>query len=262
VDFSAGDEVGSVIDVSDFSDGPMIPGEREREDRLMALGTWLWIITIGFCLAFLVISWKVKDKATSSYAEYVIGGGSLPFFLIFFTQFATIMGVGNFVGHAASGARVGLPHMFFILGEQGSKIIFALFFAGLAGRFTYKTVSEMMDDLFVRDRVTRMLVGLVASLIMIAWGGGQGKAFGHIFSVITGANPTWIILFFSAVSSSTPPSAASIPWCGPTSSRAFSCSSSERCSTTTPSLPWISASPSWRRSSPRVDTAISGRWST
>jgi SSS family solute:Na+ symporter len=165
----------------------------------MALGTWLWIITIGFCLAFLVISWKVKDKATSSYAEYVIGGGSLPFFLIFFTQFATIMGVGNFVGHAASGARVGLPHMFFILGEQGSKIIFALFFAGLAGRFTYKTVSEMMDDLFVRDRVTRMLVGLVASLIMIAWVGGQGKAFGHIFSVITGANPTWIILFFSAV---------------------------------------------------------------
>lgn len=171
----------------------------ERGGLLMSLGTWLWIITIGFCLVFLVISWKVRGKATSSYAEFVIGGGSLPFFLIFFTQFATIMGVGNFVGHAASGAEVGLPHLFFVLGEQGSKIIFTLFFAGLAGKFTYKTVAEMIDDLFVRDQFTRMLMGIIASLIMIAWVGGQGKAFGYIFSVITGANPTWIILFFSAV---------------------------------------------------------------
>ena len=165
----------------------------------MSLGSWLWIITIVFCGSFLIISWKVRDKAHSSYSDFVISGATLPFILIFFTQFSTIMGVGNFVGHAAKGASVGLPHLVFVLGEQGSKIIFALFFAGLAGRFSYKTISEMMDDLFVRDKITRALVGFIATLIMIAWVGGQGKAFGHIFSVITGANPTLIILFFSAV---------------------------------------------------------------
>lgn len=165
----------------------------------MSLGVWLWIITIVFCTVFLIISLKVRAKATSSFSQFVIGGGTFPIMLIFFTQFATIMGVGNFVGHAAKGYELGLPHIAFILGEQGSKIIFALLFAGLAGRMTYKTISELIDDLLVRDRVTRVLVGIIASCIMIAWVGGQGKGFGALFHTITGANEILIILFFSAI---------------------------------------------------------------
>jgi len=165
----------------------------------MGLSAWLWIITIVFCGVFLAISLRVRKKATSSFSDFVIGGGTFPLFLIFFTQFATIMGVGNFVGHAAKGYEIGLPHIAFILGEQGSKIIFALVFAGLAGRFTYKTVSEFIDDLLVRDRVCRLLIGIIASMIMIAWVGGQGKGFGALFNVITGANEILIILFFSAI---------------------------------------------------------------
>jgi len=66
--------------------------------------------------------------------------------------------------------------MSFILGEQGSKILFALLFAGIAGRFTYNTVAEMADDLFVRDKWTRAIAALLACCIMIAWVGGQGLA--------------------------------------------------------------------------------------
>lgn len=165
----------------------------------MSLGPILWIITIVMCGAFLYISMKFQGEAKSSFANYAIGGKTFPMYLIFFTQFATIMGVGNFVGHAGKGYQVGLPWMAFILGEQGSKIIFALFFAGLAGRFTYNTFPEMIDDLISRDKVTRALGGLLASMIMIAWVGGQGKAFGNIFNIATGANPVPVILFFSAV---------------------------------------------------------------
>lgn len=165
----------------------------------MNLGSWLWVITFLMCGAFLFISWKVKDAASSSFSNYAIGAKSFPMYLIFFTQFATIMGVGNFVGHAGKGYVNGLPWMAFILGEQGSKIIFALFIAGLAGRFTYNTFPEMMDDLIVRDRVSRAMAGVLASMIMIAWVGGQGKAFGNIFNIVTGTSPTPIILFFSAV---------------------------------------------------------------
>lgn len=165
----------------------------------MSLGSLLWVLTILLCGAFLVISWKVKDTAGASFSNYAIGGKSFPMYLIFFTQFATIMGVGNFVGHAGKGYSVGLPWMAFILGEQGSKIIFALFFAGLAGRFTYNTFPEMIDDLVARDKVTRALGGILASMIMIAWVGGQGKAFGNIFNIVTGADPIPIIMFFSAV---------------------------------------------------------------
>ncbi len=165
----------------------------------MSLGTMFWIITAVLCGAFLFISWKVSGKAKSSFKEYAIGGKSFPWYLLFFTQFATIMGVGNFVGHAGKGYANGMPWMWFILGEQGSKIIFALAIAGFAGKFAYKTFPELIHDLISRDKVTRLLSGILASSIMIAWTGGQGKAFGAIFNVVTGANPIPIIILFSAV---------------------------------------------------------------
>lgn len=165
----------------------------------MDLGTALWTITIIMCGFFLWISWKVQGKAGESFSQYAIGGGNFPLYLILFTEFATIMGVGNFVGHAGRGYTMGLPWMSFILGEQGSKILFALLFAGIAGRFTYNTVAEMADDLFVRDKWTRAIAALLACCIMIAWVGGQGKAFGGIFHIATGASPTPIIILFSAV---------------------------------------------------------------
>lgn len=165
----------------------------------MELGTLLWILTILMCGVFLVISWRVRGEAQSSFSSYAIGGKSFPIYLILFTQLATIMGVGNFIGHAGKGYQIGLPWMAFILGEQGSKIIFALVFAGLAGKFTYNTFPELIHDLIVRDKVTRALGGILASMIMIAWVGGQGKAFGNIFNIVTGANPVPIIFLFSAI---------------------------------------------------------------
>jgi SSS family solute:Na+ symporter len=165
----------------------------------MDLGTVLWIITIVLCGFFLWVSWRVQGKAGESFSQYAIGGGNFPLYLILFTEFATIMGVGNCVGHAGRGYTLGLPWMSFILGEQGSKIIFALLFAGIAGRFTYNTVAEMADDLFVRDKWTRAIAALLACSIMIAWTGGQGKAFGTIFNIATGADPIPIIVLFSAV---------------------------------------------------------------
>lgn len=165
----------------------------------MTLGTTLWIITVLMCGAFLAISMKFKDKAGQSFSNFAIGGKSFPMYLIFFTQFATIMGVGNFVGHAGKGYEIGLPWMAFILGEQGSKIIFALLIAGFAGRFRYNTFPELLDDLITQDKVTRALAGVLASMIMIAWVGGQGKALGSIFNVITGVNPLPVIIFFSTV---------------------------------------------------------------
>lgn len=165
----------------------------------MSLGSLLWIITVLMCGAFLFISVKFSGEAKQSFSHYAIGGSTFPMYLIFFTQFATIMGVGNFVGHAGKGYANGLPWMVFILGEQGSKIIFALFFAGLAGRFTYNTFPEMIDDLVSRDKVTRAMGGILASMIMIAWVGGQGRALGNIFNIVTGANPIPIIFAFTAV---------------------------------------------------------------
>ncbi len=165
----------------------------------MNAGTLFWILTAVMCGVFLYISWRVQGKAKVSFSQYAIGGGTFPMILIFFTQFATIMGAGNFIGHAGSGYVEGLPWLVFIAGEQGSKILFALVFAGLAGRFTYNTFPEMIDDLISRDKITRAMAGILASCIMIAWVGGQGKAFGDIFNIFTGANPIPVILLFTSI---------------------------------------------------------------
>ncbi|HHZ01587.1 MAG TPA: sodium:solute symporter family protein [Tissierellia bacterium] len=162
-------------------------------------GKVIWALTIALFVVYFFIAIRQKKQAEQSFANYAIGGGVLPFYLLFFTHFANIMGVGNFMGHAGSAYVNGLPWLAFILGEQGSKIIFALVFAGMAGKMTYNTFPEMIDDLITRDKVTRAMAGLLASSIMIAWVGGQGKAFGELFGIFTGANPVPIILFFTTM---------------------------------------------------------------
>ena len=162
-------------------------------------GIAISVLTIGLFVLYFFIAVRQKSKAEESFSNYAIGGGALPFYLLFFTHFANIMGVGNFMGHAGSAYVNGLPWLAFIVGEQGSKILFALVFAGMAGRMTYNTFPEMIDDLITRDKITRAMCGLLASSIMIAWVGGQGKAFGELFGVFTGVNPVPIILFFTAM---------------------------------------------------------------
>ncbi len=155
------------------------------------------IITLVFCGVFLWISFRVKDSASSSFAMYAIGGGDLPLYLIVFSDIATIMGAGNFIGHATQGFTKGIAHIPFIIGEQGSKIIFALVFAGFAGRFTYITISDLMYDLFHRDKITKAITGLLTFGIMAAWLGGQAKGLGYIFQQFTGVNPIPVIIFFN-----------------------------------------------------------------
>ena len=163
------------------------------------LTTIVLSVTALFCVVFLVVSWRVKDSAASSFAMYAIGGGTLPLYLILFSDLATIMGAGNFIGHATSGFEKGISHIPFIIGEQGSKIVFALVFAGFAGRFTYITVSDLMYDLLHRDKVTKAITGLLTGSIMLAWLGGQAMGLGYVFQQFTGIDPVPVIIFFNVV---------------------------------------------------------------
>ena len=163
------------------------------------LATIVFTVTFAFCIVFFVVSWRVKDSASSSFAMYAIGGGALPLYLILFSDLATIMGAGNFIGHATFGFTKGISHIPFIIGEQGSKIVFALVFAGFAGRFTYITVSDLMYDLLHRDKITKAITGLLTASIMLAWLGGQAKGLGYIFQQFTDMDPVPVIIFFNAI---------------------------------------------------------------
>lgn len=159
----------------------------------------LWLLTGLFCAAFAVISLRAKDRASVSFKSYSIGNGDFPFVFLFFTYFATIMGAGNFFGHAGSAYENGLPWLVYIFGEQGAKLIFALVFAGMAGAFTYKTLPEMINDLVVNDRVTRAIMAVMITILLVAMTGGQSKALGQIFAEFTGADSSAIMVLFSLV---------------------------------------------------------------
>ena len=166
---------------------------------MMSLTTMIIGITVLFCVAFLYISNRVKGQASSSFSQYAIGGGTFPLYLVVFTQIATIMGAGNFIGHATSGFTKGISHIPFVIGEQGSKIVFGLLFAGLAGKFTYNTLSGMMHDLIHRDKISKAIVGLLTMSIMLAWLGGQAKGLGYVFEQFTGIDSLPVIIFFNII---------------------------------------------------------------
>lgn len=163
------------------------------------LATWTWVVTIVLSVIFILMSLAFRKKSSESFMQFAIAGGTLPFFLILFTDIATIMGVGNFIGHSSKGFETGVANIIFIIGEQGSKIIFALVFAGFAARFTYKSIGELINDLVLRDKIARALVGILTSAIMIAWIGGQAKGMGTLFGTFTNTDPLPLIFFFSAV---------------------------------------------------------------
>ncbi|MGM9920146.1 MAG: sodium:solute symporter [Bhargavaea sp.] len=160
---------------------------------------WIWGMTIVLCALFIAVAFMFRKKSAESFVQYAIAGGTLPFFLILFTDIATIMGVGNFVGHSAKGYEIGVANIPFVFGEQGAKVLFALVFAGFAARFTYVTIAEMMDDLILRDRIARALIAILTSAIMIAWTSGQAIGMGALFSTFTGTEPLQMILLFSGV---------------------------------------------------------------
>lgn len=165
----------------------------------MEMSTIFFLLTALVCGIFLLISWKVGSKASESFSQYAIGGASFGMLLIFFTQFASIMGVSNFFAHAGNAYEQGVGIFAFIFGEQGSKIVFAFLFAGIIGKFTYNTIPELINDLIVRDKVTRAMCGILASIIMISCVGSQGKAFGDLFEVFTGSSSTPVVILFSAI---------------------------------------------------------------
>lgn len=161
--------------------------------------TILWSLTALICFVYAAISMRARSRANVSFSQYAIGKGSFPFVLIFFTYFATIMGAGNFFGHAGSAYDNGLPWLAYIFGEQGAKLVFALIFAGMAGAFSYSTLPEMLNDLVVKDKITRALSALMITIILVAMIGGQSKALGQIFAQFTGADPKPIMIVFSFV---------------------------------------------------------------
>jgi len=148
----------------------------------------LWVLAFLLPLQ-LWIGWKVAGKSTGSTAHYFIGGKQLGLILAFFADFATCMGVANFIGYSGKAYTIGLGQMWMVFGEQGSKIVFALLLAGIAGKYAYNTLSEFMEKQLFHDKLLRALTGIALSIPAICWTGAQAIGIGSMLSVVMGIDP-------------------------------------------------------------------------
>ena len=157
--------------------------------EITLIGTYaLWILAIVIPLQ-IIIGYKMAAKSSQSAAHYFISGKELPLFLMFFLDFASVMGVGNFIGYAGKGYEIGLNQIWMMLGEQGSKALFAVTLAGIAGRFAYTTFNEFMEQELFHDKFLRILGGFAMTVPMIAWMGAQAIGLGTLLAVVMGVDP-------------------------------------------------------------------------
>ena len=101
----------------------------------------LWMLVL-FVPSQILIGYLMAHKGSQSAKHYFISGKELPLFLMFFLDFASVLGVGNFIGYAGKGYEIGLSQFWMMMGEQGTKVLFAVTVAGIAGRYAYTTFNE------------------------------------------------------------------------------------------------------------------------
>jgi SSS family solute:Na+ symporter len=149
----------------------------------------LWILAVLIPIQLIIGAMMVK-KSGQSAAHYFISGKQLPLVLIFFADFATIMGVGNFIGYAGKGYEIGLSQLWMMFGEQGTKVVFALLVAGLIGRYAYSTINEFMEQEMYHDKWFRAIGGFCMTVPEICTVGGQAIGIGSLLSIVMGIDPT------------------------------------------------------------------------
>lgn len=159
----------------------------------------VWAITGAYLLVMLYVGYKSSKIAEKNYDSFTVGEKSLPYYLLVFTMIASVFGASNFVGHGDQAYHMGVRWLFFIAGESGAIIIFALTAAPFAARYNYKTLPELIDNVYVNDKYVRAIGGILLALVGIAWTGGQAMAIGYIYNLTTGLDATLVTVIASIV---------------------------------------------------------------
>jgi Na+/proline symporter len=150
----------------------------------------LWILAFFIPLQ-LYIGYRLVAKSGQSAAHYFISGKQLPVMILFFLNFATAMGMGNFMAYAGRGYQIGLNQLWMVLGEQGTKLLFALLLAGFIGKFSYTTINEFMDkEFFFHSKWLRAAGGILMCVPLVALTGLQAIGIGTILNVCMGVDVT------------------------------------------------------------------------
>lgn len=160
----------------------------------MNFTTVLVICTLLYFAIIFIIGLRESKKAQESFESYAVANKSMPGFVIAITFIASALGAGDMISNADSGYVYGISWLFWVLGEQFGKIIFALICAGFIAKFNFKTIADFVESLMLSDKATKVVIGIITTLPGVAWCAAQSMALGGVFHVFTGLDATPLII--------------------------------------------------------------------
>ncbi len=153
-------------------------------------------ISSYFCVLLLLGYLTRRNK---SFAEFALGGQSLPALMIFASLSSTIVGPGFSLGFTAKGYETGFLFFFLCLSYPLQTILTGLFLAPRLTRLRdCATLGDVMNKSY--GKVTQFLTGLISVGLLIGFTAIMGKIGGTMLHAIT----EWpLLLCYALVTGST-----------------------------------------------------------
>lgn len=151
------------------------------------------VLGIGAWISFYV------SKKNDTEEDWLVGGRSLPMYVVAFTQYATAVGGGVLVAHVGIGYAWGLSVFWYELFVVAGMLIIAIFANWLRkGRFS--TIPEVFTRLYGRHKTLLTIVALAVIVVPFGWLATQFVAFANLFSEVTGIPFTPLIISMAIIS--------------------------------------------------------------
>lgn len=153
----------------------------------------LLVIGIGAYIAYLV------GKKHNSSEDWMVGGRSLPVYVVGFSQAATAVGGGVLVAHVGIAYSWGLSvfwyELFVVLG-----MLIIVLFARWLHKGNFSTIPEVFARLFGDSKILLAIIAIAVILVPFGWLATQFVAFASLFGQVTGIATTPLIIVMAVVS--------------------------------------------------------------
>lgn len=131
-----------------------------------------FLIVFGVYILFMIVMSVFISKKQQNSEDFLLGGRSVPFFLMLGTTVATLVGTGSTMGAVSEGYITGWTGAFIGIGGALGMILIALLFSSVR-KFRFMTMSEEISYYYGADKRIKDIVGLLTYLASIGWLGAH-----------------------------------------------------------------------------------------
>lgn len=147
---------------------------------------------IGFVIyiGLMILIGYLSSKGKTSGKNYLTGGAALPFYLIFATMGATLIGTGSSIGATANGFKYGFGGSAYGLGAALGMVILIL--VARKGRLREKNFVTMAEEAqfhYNGNRYIKVVMSFMMYIIEVVWLGNHINGGATYLGFVTGLDP-------------------------------------------------------------------------